>query len=514
MVRGVCCQSAEEWIQQGKDELEKYLELKQNTNIAKNVIVFLGDGMGIPTVTSARIYKGQLAGQTGEEYVLGFEGLPRAALIKTYNTDYQVPDSAGTATAMLSGVKTKRGLIGVDSSVQRANCSSVTEKAKLESVFDLAVKEGKSAGIISTKSITNASPASVYAHSPERYWESVGVDGCKDIAAQFLENSLDFQVVLAGGRKTMMPISETDPEDPELRGERLDGRNLIDEWVDSIPDGINAQYVWNQEQFDNVDTDNIEYLLGLFGHDEMKFECKRHNDTAGEPSIVEMVEKAITILQKNDRGYFLFVEGGLIDTAHHGNWAYGAITDTVAFDDAVEKALDMVSTEDTLVIVTADHGHVNTVNGYPYRGNPILGVTSDVLEAYDELPYTTITYANGPSGVAVAASYRINGTRPDIRLQDTESPNYIQQSLVPTDSESHGGEDVSLHADGPYSHLFQGVHEQTYIAHVIKYAARLGEYAEDHNNGVSLLHVRLHVCLCLAIVFCFQFMYFPGLYNL
>nr|XP_002739529.2 PREDICTED: alkaline phosphatase, tissue-nonspecific isozyme-like [Saccoglossus kowalevskii] len=476
-------QSAEEWIKQGKDELEKYLKLEQNTNTAKNVILFLGDGMGIATVTSARIYKGQLAGQTGEEFVLGFEGLPRAGLIKTYNTDFQVPDSAGTATAILSGVKTNRGVIGYDYSVKRTDCGSVTEEAKLESIFDLAVKEGKSTGIISTKSITNASPASVYAHTPERNWEAIGLGGCQDIASQFLDKSLDFQVVLGGGRKYMLPLSETDPENANSRGRRLDRRNLIDEWIERIPDGVHAEYVWNQEQFDNVDTDSTDYLLGLFAYEEMQFECRRHNDTAGEPSISEMVDKAIKILQKNENGYLLFVEGGLIDTAHHDNWAYGAITDTVAFDDAVEKALDMVNTEDTLVIVTADHGHVNTVNGYPYRGNPILGVTSDVLESFDGLPYTTISYANGPGAVAVAASYRINGTRPDISLQDTEAQNYIQQSLVPAHRESHGGEDVSIHADGPYSHLFQGVHEQTYIAHVIKYAARLGEYATHRSNG-------------------------------
>ncbi|XP_077989296.1 alkaline phosphatase-like [Glandiceps talaboti] len=474
----VLSQSGEEWNKRGRDDLERALDLEMlNTNVAKNVIVFLGDGMGIPTITAARIRKGQLQGNTGEETVLTFEGLPRSSLIKTYNTDYQVADSAGTATAILTGVKTKRGMLGIDDSAERGDCES-SKGAEVDSVFTIATRTGKSAGIISTVSITNASPSAVYSHTPERDWQAIGNGDCEDIASQLIASSEDYQVVLTGGRSPFTDNTTPDPENPQSVGERIDGRNLIEEWKDKVPNDMVGSYVWNKTEFDSVDPMTTDYLLGLFAPSSMQYDSDRDNDIAGEPSIAEMVDKAINILRKNDNGFFLFVEGGRIDHAHHDDNAYDALGDTIALDDAVAKALDLVDTKDTLIIVTADHSHVNTISGYPLRGNPILGVTGEIAD--DGLPYTTIGYANGPSGEWVLQSIRDNGNRPNLTEVDTEAKGFQQQALVHVDSERHGGEDISLHADGPYSHLFQGVYEQSYIAHVIKYAACLAEYKDRH----------------------------------
>ena len=95
------------WWKHGKNSLKKRLSIKQNNNRAKNVILFIGDGMGISTITAARIFDGQSRGQSGEENLLSWEHFPYTALIKPYNTDAQVPDSAATASAMTTGVKTK-----------------------------------------------------------------------------------------------------------------------------------------------------------------------------------------------------------------------------------------------------------------------------------------------------------------------------------------------------------------------------------------------------------------------
>ncbi|XP_070542095.1 alkaline phosphatase, tissue-nonspecific isozyme-like [Ptychodera flava] len=421
-------QAAEDWNRWAKEELEKTLKLeKLNTNIAKNVIVFLGDGFGISTLTSARIYKGQLEGKTGEEDSLTLETLPRSCLLKTYNTDHQVADSAGTATALLSGVKTKRGVIGVDDSVIKSNCSS-TKAAEIDSIFDMALRQGKAAGIVSTARITHASPASVYAHSADREWEYSADEGCVDIAAQLVERATDFKVVLGGGRRAFMTNATEDPEDSSLKGRRTDGRDLISEWKGNLSDGFSAEYVWNKTHFDAVDPKSTDYLFGLFEYGHMEYESNRVNDTAGEPSLAEMVEKSIRMLSKNHKGFFLFVEGGRIDHAHHDNRAYDALVDAIAFDDAVKKGLEMIHRKDTLVIVTSDHGHVNTINGYPKRGNPILGKSGEI--ATDGLPYTTISYTNGPNGLAIQESFRMNGNRPNITDVDTEAPDYLQETLV------------------------------------------------------------------------------------
>ena len=138
---------------------------------AKNVVFFLGDGMGISTITAARIFAGQAQGATGEEHALAFDRFPHLALIKTYNTDAQVPDSAGTITAITTGQKTRIGVLGVNASVARDDCAAALDNT-LPTLAELAEQAGMATGIVSTARITHATPAGTYAHSPNRNWES------------------------------------------------------------------------------------------------------------------------------------------------------------------------------------------------------------------------------------------------------------------------------------------------------------------------------------------------------
>ena len=204
----------------------------------KNAILFLGDGMGISTITATRIYAGQLAGKPGEEHELPFDKFPNVALIKTYNTDAQVADSAGTITAILSGEKTRIGVLGVNSSVPRGDCAAAL-KNELPSVLELAEEAGKATGIVTTTRVTHATPGGGYAHVPDRDWESSSAVppesrqlGCKDIARQLIETPHGDgpEVVLGGGRAMFLPVQAGDPEYPGIVGSRDDGRNLVEEW--------------------------------------------------------------------------------------------------------------------------------------------------------------------------------------------------------------------------------------------------------------------------------------------
>ena len=170
---------------------------------AKNVILFIGDGMGISTVTAARIYAGQKLGQTGEEYVLPFETFDNVALVKTYNIDAQVPDSAGTASAMHTGVKTDIGVLGYGPGVTEGDCASGMGHAA-PMLGEEVKARGLALGIVSTARLTHATPASVYARSVTRDWEAdtwIPEDqcgqGCVDIAQQLVE--APFDVALGGG---------------------------------------------------------------------------------------------------------------------------------------------------------------------------------------------------------------------------------------------------------------------------------------------------------------------------
>ncbi|XP_071487100.1 alkaline phosphatase-like [Diadema antillarum] len=482
-------QDAFHWHVKGQAALEEALQRQRlNLNVAKNIIFFLGDGMDVTTTTAARIRKGQLNGETGEEASLHFEYFPHVGLVKTYNTDRQVPDSAGTATAYLCGVKSKFGTLGVDDRVERGKCSSI-EGAAVDSIMIDSLRAGKNTGFVTTARVTHASPAALYAHTPERRWENdhdldsdTVREGCKDIALQLIENGKNFNVIMGGGRRELTHRSVEDPEYDGDYGQRRDGRNLVNDWL-ADKDPMRAHYVWNLRDFNRIDPVETDHLIGLFQPSHMKYEADRSWDRAGEPSLAQMTEKAIRILQKNKKeGFFLFVEGGRIDHGHHDGMARDALTETLAMDDAVGAALRLTSSEDTLIIVTADHAHVMTMAGYPSRGNPILGLEDHYL-ADDDLPYSTLSYANGPGAKNLKLSFRKYGARENLTTVETDVTGYRQQALVPFDEETHGGQDVMVYAHGPMAHLFHGVQEQSYIPLAVRYAACIGGETEHCTHG-------------------------------
>jgi alkaline phosphatase len=450
------------------------LSRQPNVREARNVALLAGDGMSIPTITAARILAGQQQGGDGESHHLAFEDLlPHVALSKTYTNDAQVADSAPTATAMVSGVKSDNGTIGVTQEAVNDNCASQKGR-EVTTIFELAEAAGYATGIVSTARVTHATPAATYAKSAQRDWENdsdlsdeARANGCNDIAAQLVDWPAGdgFEVILGGGRANFMPADQTDPEAADDTGARADGRDLVAEWLARHND---AAYVWNNAGFDAVDPAATGHLLGLFEASHMQYETDRDHGPEGEPSLAEMTAKAIDILLENDRGFVLMVEAGRIDHVHHAGNAYRALEDTIALDAAVRAAYDKVDPQETLIVVTADHSHVFTMAGYPKRNSPILGLIGNVAD--DGKPYTTLGYQNGPGAVA--------GERPDLSEVDTTDPDFLQQALVPiAESETHAGDDVGIYAQGPWAHLFDGVMEQNLIYHVLAHATGLPEKA-------------------------------------
>ncbi|WP_413231495.1 alkaline phosphatase [Microbulbifer aggregans] len=483
-------QQGSHWYSEGQAALQRATEREINNKrgAAKNIILFVGDGMGISTVTAARILAGQQQGLAGEEYQLSFEKMPFAGLIKTYNTNQQTPDSAGTATAMVTGVKTKAGFISVDETVARGDCPA-SLKHGLTTALELAESQGKRTGIISTARITHATPATTYAKVPERDWEYEAPEGCRDIAAQLVEMPVGdgIDVIMGGGRRGFLPANMTDLEG--VAGKRKDGRNLVQEWQKRY--GKSAVYIEDQVGFSKLDSKSTDKLLGLFQPSHMRYESDRKNDKAGEPSLSEMTAKGLELMQNSDKGYFMLVEGGRIDHGHHAGNAYNALHDAVEFANAVQVAMENTDPRDTLIIVTADHSHTFTIAGYPTRGNPILGkvVSNDERGepmdhpqlAADGQPYTTVGYANGAGyanrGEETNADGReelpLHAGRVDLAKVNTRAPGFHQEVLVPAPSETHGGEDVGIWARGPGAHLLSGTNEQSFIFHVMTHAGGL-----------------------------------------
>ncbi|MBO2628501.1 alkaline phosphatase [Shewanella algae] len=489
-----------QWYVDGQNRVTKASNMSNNTQAgaAKNIILFVGDGMGVSTVTAARILDGQLKGQTGEENSLSFETLPYLGLAKTYNVDGQTPDSAGTMTAMVTGVKTDVGVISQAEGVERGVCSSASGQ-NLVTSLELAAMAGMATGVVSTARITHATPAATYAHVPDRDWEADSnlpaeavSNGCKDIAAQMLDfnNGKGINVVMGGGRRAFIPNTTIDPEGKA--GKRNDGRDLTAEWLSQYP---NASYVTDRDSFLAMDTGTTEHALGLFNSSHMEYDYDRvETGVTGEPSLAEMTAKSIDILKKNDKGFVLIVEAGRIDHAHHAGNAARALHDTIALSEAVRVAMEKTSANDTLLMVTADHSHVFTIAGYPTRGNPILGLVKSndangqpsVTNSTDAngMPYTTVGYANGLGFGSLATggderyNYAAEPGRVDLNYIDTQSVGFHQEALVPLESETHAGEDVAIFARGPGASLVQGTVEQNHIFHVMNFAGDLVNKAE------------------------------------
>ncbi|XP_055374729.1 alkaline phosphatase-like [Condylostylus longicornis] len=460
------------WTNHSQNEIRKLLKNKSLPIRAKNIILFVGDGMSLPTVTAARIYKEQKNGKTGESSSLSFDNFQHTGITKTYCVDSMVADSACTATAYLCGVKTNFFALGVNGKTNILNCSSAMDPAnQVDSIVSWAQEAGKCTGIVTTTTVTHASPGGAYAKIANRFYESdlevklfeEDPKTCQDIASQLIENQpgRDINVIMGGGRTNFLPNTDIDSISGKP-GKRLDGKNLIEKWKKNNP---NQAYVTNRDELLNIDLRKTSKILGLFQPQHLDFNLNRDNKI--QPSLEEMTESAIKLLSKNPKGYFLFVEGGRIDHAHHLTQTHMAIDETIQFEKAIKKARDMTNPLNTLIVVTSDHSHTMSISGYPKRNNDILGVNEGDL-ASDGVSYFILNYANGPE------NYLNNGKRYNISDDLIKDPGFLYPSYVPMEAETHGGDDVAVFADGPYSHFFSGVYEQNDIPHKLAFASCIG----------------------------------------
>ncbi|XP_064543223.1 membrane-bound alkaline phosphatase [Drosophila montana] len=466
--------AAQFWYDLANEEIAKRLALPQvDKRKAKNLIMFLGDGMSLTTLAAARILKGQLKGNTGEEDALSFEKFPYTGLSRTYCSNAQVPDSACTATAYLCGVKTNIVALGVTANVNFNNCSGSEDPAnQVSSIAAWAQAAGKASGIVTTTTLTHASPSGAYAHSTNRFFESdtdIVTYGegqnvpCTDIATQLItqEPGKNFDVMLGGGMGKFLPKSITDKFGN--KGERSDGVNLLSKWQSLHPEGALA---YNRNQLLSVDAKRIPRLIGLFNSGIMDFH--KLADSAQKPTLEEMTKKAIEVVSQNDEGYFLFIEGGLVDYGNHYNIPQMGLDEVHELSKAVETALGMTNPEETLIVVTSDHAHPLSIAGYPGRGTNILGLNQHDTDI-NGVKYATLNYAVGTNPYLDE-----NGKREPLE-DKIDDPSFIFPSYITSTLGVHSGDDVGVFATGPQSHLFSGVMQQSTIPHLMAYAGCIGD---------------------------------------
>jgi len=281
----------------------------------RNVILCIGDGMGLNQVTLASV---KIAGPRGRLHI---ERFPVAGLVRTHSANSLVTDSAAAGTAMACGVKTNNGMIGV-----------APDGKEYGSILEAAQAKGMATGLVATSTITHATPASFGSHVRSRKSEP-------EIARQLIANRVD--VLLGGGRKYFLPKSES------ASGRQDD--------IDVLAQARKAGYTVVRTASELRAAQEAP-VLGLFQLDAL-------TTAEPEPSLAFMTRRALRLLKRVNldstagrHGFFLMIEGSQIDWECHANNAAGSIRQTLLFDQAVEAAVDFALRDGrTLVLVTADH---------------------------------------------------------------------------------------------------------------------------------------------------------------
>jgi alkaline phosphatase len=440
---------------------------------ARNVIFFLGDGMGINTLTATRIYA---VGESGE---LTIDTLPESAFVKTYSNDAQVTDSAASMSAYMTGVKQNNGVIsmsGVTLAMAPAadGGSRCTNGSPAPTLLELAKARGLATGIVTTTSVTDATPAATYAHACHRKLQN-------QIAAALVPGGAGFNPALGSGVDLVFGGGAQYFQPAASGGKRTDGRDLLAELQ-----GHGYRVAKDAAGFEALAPSN-QPAIALFAQDDLAYDAER--DPVRQPSLAEMTRKAVSLLgaRRSDKdsgqGFFLMVEGGLIDHALHATRAKRALQETAAFDAALKAAIEEMQKVDpglkhTLIVATADHDHTLLINGYSPRSGKttpdhpgVLGLVRSIPDGKlkldkDGAPYAILGFGTG--------EHRVQGSRAaQAGLTDAivSGDDYHQEAAVRMKSETHGGADVYLGATGAGAELFRGTIDNTRVFTLIKEAA-------------------------------------------
>ena len=315
---------------------------EENEVLIKNVILLVPDGTRVDSMTLTRWYNG---GQplAIDEFACG--------LVRTYNADSPIADSAPSGSAMATGFKSKTGFIGVlgDENTMPGlkPLAKGDERRPVASVLEAAQLANKSTGLIATSEVMHATPAAFSAHYPNR--------GAYDILSkQMVYNDVD--IVFGGGYSFMVPEG------------RKDGTNML-----TVLESKGYEVLTTKEEFENF---NGEKAWGLFADTSLPYDF---DNDGSVPTLEAMTVKAIETLSKDEDGFFLLVEGSKVDWASHSNDPIGIISDFLAFDKACKVALDYAkANKDTVVIIASDHGN----------GGISIGESS-INKGYDKEPLSS-----------------------------------------------------------------------------------------------------------------------------
>lgn len=425
----------------------------------RGIVLFIGDGMGINQVRSAAIYSEKILSKP-----LAMDSFPTRGTTTTYSSNSEVTDSAAAATALYTGYKTKNGAINI-----------LPDGKKASTIGEAAKKAGLSVGVVSTARVTDATPAGVFGHTPDRREEDL-------IAEQLLEFGAD--VALGGGSRHFLPAGQKGSK-------RKDDKNVLESMK-----AAGYAYVTTAAELQSIDPATTPKLFGLFAPSVMAYEIDRQHDAklAVQPDLAEMTRVALAILGRNPRGFFVMIEGGRIDHACHAHDLKASIYDTLAFDKAVNVGLEYQKAHpDVLVLVSADHetGGMGLGRGTEYALNiiamePIKSSLEQISKKMEKHPGDSETIIKDAGFALTEREQALLGKHaPDTKIEAVSelqgekmalpkyTPTWVHYALGLIESErskvgwttfAHTAQPVITFAVGPGAGEFAGGYDNTDIA--------------------------------------------------
>lgn len=463
----------------------------------QNILLFVADGMGINTMTAARIFA------VGEEGQLAMDAMPEAAYVKTYSANMQASDGAAAMSAYLTGEKTANGVLAM------SDCGT-PQARPAPTLLELAKQRGLAAGIVSNGSVADAfSAAGYFHHCPPNLRMAAGavpqagaapmpaseggavprarpapgqpdaqarqtVEQAQSAAAALVPGGAGYNAALGAGLDVVLGGGARD------FSQRADGRNLLAE----LRAKGYAQPT-NLAELNALKPVSGQRLLGLFADEALATDSAR--DASRQPSLAQMTQRAIANLSSNGKGFLLVVGNRHIEKALAASSARTALEEVQALDQALQAAIEEMRRRDpglknTLIVATSTHDSTLVLNGYSRRTGKTTAQEPGVvglLKRYgdgkqskdlDGAPYTIIGFGSG--------SKRVQGPRgsaPALDDATVSASGYAQEAVVRTapGSATPGGTDVWLGAIGARAEDFRATIDNTRVFNLIRNAAGL-----------------------------------------
>jgi alkaline phosphatase len=388
------------------------------------VILFIGEGLAPARLAPTRIYTG------GVDKPLALDLMPHLALVKNYSKDFAAPDPAAAASAMATGIKVNGRAVGADSGGVAA-----------PTLLELAQQSGRTTGLVTDGKIAGPTLAAFYAHSTEATAQVEIARQLVDVAA--------VDLVLGGGSEDFVPEAKN--------GTRKDGRDLLSELRRKGFDVARTK-----AELETVPGWRRPRLFGVFGGSELAFadHIEAHHE---QPSLPDMVRRAIELLQYNRRGYLLIVNANLMRKAAEKNDAEHTLAETAELDRAVAVALRYAGENSTVVVA----GNV-ALGGLHLNGSPFRSDRGIALLGLNSAGDPWFCWATGPNGAKSygAAKLSVQSSPSPTETLSREPPQEPAAFYAPTALETV--EDVVAFGNGAGTAAIKGSIDNTTIFKIIR----------------------------------------------